>query len=41
MRNSIYFTLVKAFGYLALLLIVAAIGYSAYLSITNWTGIAV
>lgn len=41
MRNGIYFTIVKAFGYLSLILMVASIGYSAYLSLTNWGGIAV
>ena len=36
-----YFKIVKAFGYLALLLMVASILYVTYLSFANWHGIAV
>jgi len=40
-RPPALFVVIKAAGYLALTLMVAAILYVAVLSVTNWTGITV
>lgn len=40
-RPPALFAVVKSAGYLALILMVAAILYVAVLSVTNWTGITV
>ena len=41
MRDQAIFRPLKVFGYVVLLLMVAAIVYSAYISLAYWPGIAV
>lgn len=39
--NSTFYSLIKAVGYLALALMLVAIGYVAVLAVINWNGISV
>ncbi|MDF3030733.1 MAG: hypothetical protein K0R03_1291 [Moraxellaceae bacterium] len=41
MERSVPHGLLKAFSYVILLLMVIALGYSAYISISHWDGIGV
>tara|TARA_R100000322_G_C5424244_1_gene187039 strand:+ start:631 stop:804 length:174 start_codon:yes stop_codon:yes gene_type:complete len=39
--NSTFYSLIKAVGYLALALMLVAIGYVTVLAVINWNGISV
>jgi len=41
MRSTAFYPPLKIFSYLVLLLMFAAIGYGAFITITNWAGIGV